>query len=172
MSTKCFFIRVVALAALLALATPAQAQYQLTHGNAAETQNTSQWHQVIHLSHGLDGFVRSGQNAIVNFPLATDVEPWKVFSKVLLRFYADTDVHVVRIDLWDGGTLIKSRTGSWTGDTVVGILPPAGYAIQHGLSLSITATGGYDSNLVKRRFITHGAGVLMEFLPVAVSPWS
>jgi hypothetical protein len=159
-------IVVGAIMVLLAFAGPARAQNQLIHGNAAEPQLARDWVSINHMPFGLEGYLKLNMTTEVYLPLATFKDSSRVLTRVRTLFYAAPDVHVIGISVWDGGTQIKSKTGSWTGNLNLYLKMPVGYQVQHGLSVSLTLQSGSSANVNERRFVLNSGAAEYKYLLV------
>lgn len=154
---------------LMAFAGPARAQNQLIHGNAAEAQASGDWVSIVHMPFGLEGYLKLNTTTSVFLPLATFKDSSRVLTRVRTLFYAAPDVHVTKISVWDGGTEIKSKTGSWTGNLNLYLKMPVGYQVQHGLNVSLTLQAGSSANVNERRFVLNSGAAEYKYLLVTAA---
>lgn len=149
---------------LIGLSAGARGQSQVTHGNAAEAMEPSKWSSVYHAPYGLEGYLLPNQTTVVTLPLGTAQNTGRVLYRVKALFYAAPDVHVTRMELWDGGTEVKWKTGSWIGNLYITMKTPYNYQVQHGLCISLTLVSGASADSSARRFVLNSGGADYKIL--------
>jgi hypothetical protein len=148
------------LALFLMSAAPAQAVWMLSHGSAARVFTPDAWESYGYSSIGLEGTVSNGVTTAINIPIPALGDAVSTLEKCKVTFSAEPHAPVVKIEVWDGDILLRTKTGSWIGNMTIafGIPLTTPRSIRYGLAFTIYVKGENVDNATTRHFILKGAG--------------
>lgn len=148
------------LTAFLVSAVPAHASWMLAHGASASASSLASWESTKIDGNGFEGVVSVGATVPVTIPLPSFSDPGFFFEKFKILYYAAPNCRITRIEVWDGGTMIKAVTCYLTGNKTSTFKTkfPTPYTIQRGLALKIYVNADAVGAAANRRFVLNSAG--------------